>query len=687
MTRFACGLAAVVLAAVMFAPFLWADPPADAAAPASGSRIERDAAAFAPVLARAGLTRDTARLDLHDMDFFGGGPFRLHLWRLFMADPFKVPAVTDRFRDMFRDPAQSLYGAGIFGFARLSSAVRRNLLGDPNADSAAAAARPDGLFEALQAIHAAAGTPLAEPAAAELRTRAAAVPAELAAPIAFLLRVLIRSAQARESALSALTDAERARVFDAAPRLFSLAGQAEDANAAPDAAFVEAALGRIDLAFLAVGVGDLTLAIQAALTTLRGATAKRDCAFQAETPWGDVRITGEDAGSVDAGARILLLVDLGGNDRYAAGGCPRDVRQPASVLIDLAGDDGYEAPATVAGTFGCGRLGTGILVDVAGNDRYQAAEFTQGAALFGFGALWDLAGDDQYECLAFGQGAACAGVGALIDDAGADRYLCTSYAQGYGYTLGCGLVLDRAGNDVYTANDTDIRNPSPQSKDHNVSMVQGCGFGKRADYSDGHSLSGGLGALLDLDGNDQYSCAVFGQGCGYWYGVGLLLDGAGDDSYQGCWYVQGAPAHFAIGILNDRSGNDRYTATMNMAQGAGHDFSLGFLVDQGGDDRYQAPNLSFGAGNDNGMGVFWDQSGDDAYTVKPSITLGCSSITGKGSLREDLRCIGLFLDGGGKDQYALPHARDGAIWSMAEGGRAPIGGECGAGADREAAGK
>ena len=68
-----------------------------------------------------------------------------------------------------------------------------------------------------------------------------------------------------------------------------------------------------------------------------------------------------------------------------------------------------------------------------------------------------------------------------------------------------------------------------QSKEHNTSMCQGVGMGRRADYTDGHSWAGGVGMLVEGGGDDTYSCSVFGQGCAYWYGVGLLVDKAGAD--------------------------------------------------------------------------------------------------------------------------------------------------------------
>ncbi len=648
-------------------------------------RPESDAAAFAPVLAKAGLRRDQIRIDPRDVEMFGGGPYRTTTWQVFMDDPFKVPSYTERMREGLAAPERGFVGPLNFAFGRVGAAPRRDLLGDPNAAAAKAAAAPDALLAAIRAVRAtarAAGTPDLPAEEADLAERCAAVPAELAEPMAFLLRVVAAAHRHHTLAFRALSRTEQEQLAGAAPRLASITRQAS-----PDEArFVEEALARVDLAYLAACAGDLALAAAGAANKLRTYAGPRNLSFAAETPWGPVRVYGDGEDRIPLDLRPLLVIDLGGNDVYECGGSALGPDRPVSILLDLAGDDRYESPPGAPGSFGAGVLGCGFLIDLAGNDVYRGEEFTQGCGLFGAGALWDAGGDDAYHCLAYGQAAAFAGAGVLVDTAGKDTYDCLSFSQAYGYTLGGGVLVDHAGDDTYTANDTEIRNPSAQSKEHNVSMAQGCGFGKRADYLDGHSLAGGVGILVDHAGNDRYRCGVFGQGCGYWYGCGFLLDGGGDDEYHGVWYAQGAPAHFAIGVLADAAGNDRYTATMNMAQGAGHDFSLGMLIDGAGDDVYKAPNLSLGGGNDNGIGIFWDRAGNDRYEVGKSITLGAARISGGASLRREMRCLGLFLDGGGTDTYALPYPGDGKTWGMADAGYVPSGGEYGAGVDLGEAG-
>jgi len=82
------------------------------------------------------------------------------------------------------------------------------------------------------------------------------------------------------------------------------------------------------------------------------------------------------------------------------------------------------------------------------------------------------------------------------------------------------------------------------------------GLRRRGDGSDGHNWAGGLGALIDVDGDDHYEAGNFSMGLGYWYGTGLLWDGGGNDEYKSVYFTQGSGAHFAIGALIDESGDE-----------------------------------------------------------------------------------------------------------------------------------
>ena len=151
---------------------------------------------------------------------------------------------------------------------------------------------------------------------------------------------------------------------------------------------------------------------------------------------------------------------------------------------------------------GAALAGAALLIDFAGNDGYEAKFFGQGAAAFGFGALLDLGGDDRYRVEAWGQGFGIGdGVGLLWDRAGNDRYLAggvldRSSAQGgeagagSGYGLrgrvggGIGILRDDAGDDTYEAQ----------------MFAQGLGY-----YY-------GVGVLWDRGGNDRYRALQYAQG-------------------------------------------------------------------------------------------------------------------------------------------------------------------------------
>lgn len=611
-----------------------------APAPAAGeSPLDR-------ALAEVKLTRESAAFDPDDMALYGGGAFRLPWFTALHNSPFKIPSAARYARARSVESARSFAASFSAAATRTGFEVRRGLLGDPVEAARKRAAEPSALAKALRAL------------GGEIDDAAAdALPKELAEPLALLLFAAKDAERWRDRAIRAMgPDAEPNSLY---------VGAASPLLGAPGGP-TEAMLEKFDFRYLYAGAADLAFAVDAAVEKLRVFTG--EARFAADTPLGRVIVNGRGDDTIEPGPAVLVAIDLGGNDTHRIGGANASAANPVSILLDLAGDDRYEASDSVVASQGGGRLGYAFLLDVAGKDTYVAPRAAQGFGALGVGLLRDEAGDDTYRVSEVGQGAAVFGVGVLVDLAGTDKYECLRYSQGFGYTLGSGALVDLDGNDEYVADDTNITSPSPQAPDHNGSLSQGFGFGVRGDYTDGHSWSGGVGVLVDEKGDDEYSCGVFGQGCGYWYGAGLLLDGGGKDSYRGVWYVQGSGAHFAVGALWDAAGDDRYVATMNMAQGAGHDFSTGFLVDDAGNDVHDAPNLSLGGGNDNGIGIFLDRAGDDEYTTR-GVTLGRGAIGARGALRERLLCLGVFLDFGGKDKYVVDgkesaFAKDKKTWTQ-----------------------
>jgi hypothetical protein len=414
----------------------------------------------------------------------------------------------------------------------------------------------------------------------------------------------------------------------------------------------------VDLNRMVGGAEDIAEALR------RAADSLEYCQFpthrtEIKTKYGIIVIGTKESDKYTYQTPPLLILDPGGDDIYHISGYPS--LYPLCAIIDVAGNDKYISDDSTAAGIGGAVLGMSVVIDKAGDDLYQAKNVAQGCGIFGVGVVMDNNGNDRYRAKSFAQGCGAFGMGILSDSAGNDSLYCWSNSQGYGYTKGCGFCVNYSGDDVYIAEDSILFSPGQQTKEHNSSLAQGVGFGKRADFVDGHSWAGGVGILCDILGNDHYSAGLFAQGCGYWYAVGMLLDGAGDDNYHSVWYTLGSGAHFAVGYFDDFAGNDIYNATMNMSIGSGHDFTIGYFNERGGNDIYNAPGLSLGGGNFQGIGIFHDWAGDDVYNTSGNFILGGANGLNQGA-RAYLNTFGIFVDGGGNDTYNKPWAKNGSRW-------------------------
>ena len=280
-----------------------------------------------------------------------------------------------------------------------------------------------------------------------------------------------------------------------------------------------------------------------------------------------------------------------------------------------------------------------------------------------------------------------AGRGWLVIDLGGNDRWTGSAAASRG---GVSVALDLGGNDVWDGGD--------------APFALGCGLL-------------GIGALLDLSGDDRYTVKESGLGCG-WFGtglvwdfagndtyvvktrwgqgaahagVGVLVDIAGDDRYECAEQSQGMGATLGCGLLLDLAGNDAYVCrddgnvsalylnqSVAMAQGCGYGRRAdlgdgrslaggwGFLVDGAGNDRYHAQCWAQGCGYWWGVGVLEDRGGDDVYE------------NGKYSLGAGAHfAIGVQVDLAGDDRYNQGvtttknqfqgHARDGSIGISIDG--------------------
>ncbi|MEE8104841.1 MAG: hypothetical protein V3T86_04825 [Planctomycetota bacterium] len=419
--------------------------------------------------------------------------------------------------------------------------------------------------------------------------------------------------------------------------------------------------------------------------------------FRLTSPWGTVRISGGTPADARSEANPLLLVVLGHRGLWSGPVGATSPDRPLSVALFLknGGDIGQAETADVqkdgeTSALASGVLGCGVLYSSGdAKNAYRSGRWGLGAAVFGMGVLLDEGGDDTYRLATGGMGGAFFGAGLLLDAAGDDRYeLLEGDGQGFGGPGGIGVLADRSGNDHYYVEPDASkagRADYHSKKKIAANNAQGAGFGRRGDGSDGHVWAGGLGALLDVDGNDTYKAGNFSQGIGYWYGTGLLWDGGGDDEYRSVYFTQGSGAHFAVGALIDEGGNDKHVLFENAgaAFGFGWDVVNAFLIDRGaGNDRYEAQIISTGLAEVRSNAFFLDEGGDDTYVLNVK-SKGFGDVDQRADYKKPRRSstysflmpqAAIFLDLGGKDRYLRrdkdgklapdEHAKDGATWNL-----------------------
>ena len=190
---------------------------------------------------------------------------------------------------------------------------------------------------------------------------------------------------------------------------------------------------------------------------------------------------------------------------------------------------------------------------------------------------------------------------AFLLDLGGDDFYTGNAGGSRGWETPISICVDLEGNDAYESTE-------------NVCQGSGCL---------------GIGALLDLDGDDQYIARQWGQGTGY-FGVGWVDDRAGRDTWRGRTFCQGVGL-FGFGLLLDRAGSDRYEGDCQV-QGVGLARGIGAVIDHAGDDEYYAKGLYPTGYGDAGIFDAWSQGAG----------IGFRTVASGG--------LGLFLDGGGRDR-------------------------------------
>lgn len=347
-----------------------------------------------------------------------------------------------------------------------------------------------------------------------------------------------------------------------------------------------------------------------------------DIDIEFSTPIGLISIKGtnDDINHSTAEENSLLLIDFGGNDQYI--GCfaaAKSLKNPISLVLDFTGNDLYSNNDAQSISQGAGIFGTGILLDMKGDDSYQSINYSQGLGVFGLGLLCDFEGNDEYSMENSGQGCGYFGIGLNYDISGDDDYYLFGDGQGMGGVGGIGILANYSGNDRYTA-EADASKCEGRADYHskgkiNANFAQGAGGGRRGDLTDGHNWAGGIGALIDIHGDDYYSAGNFSQAVGYWFGMGILFDGNGDDQFESVYFTRASGAHFAMGVLIDEKGNDRHV--LKETGGAGLSFGWDFVntlfLDAKGDDYYEAKMISLGNSMLRSNTFFFELEGDDIY--------------------------------------------------------------------------
>jgi hypothetical protein len=566
----------------------------------------------------------------------------------------------------------------------------------------------DALVRLLMAAGAGSG---ADPVA--LRAASEGVPEPLRLPLARLVLALIDARQWIDTGLRRVTPAERAAVFREVSGLL---------EATPDAtryvpAFEDAARA-LDEPSLHYGCLKALEAVQRARWDIAAAPRPEagwpEFEVRIASPWGTVLFDNNPVNTQSADAPFLVVrVDASNN--WSGPIASTGVDRPLSVALLMdqgqrVGEDygvDVQAPPRTAGEVAAGILGCGVLY-VAGtrNNYYKADRLSLGCGVLGMGVLVDEGGDDEYWS-STGQGAGVFGAGLLLDAGGKDAYtLLEGDGQGYGGPGGIGVLADREGDDHYYAEPRPARAGKDRADYHSDQKIvgsnaQGVGMGRRGDVSDGHSWAGGLGALIDVDGNDVYEAGNFSQACGYWFGTGVLWDGGGDDTYRSVYFSHASGAHFAIGALVDEGGDDRHHlgdwpgVGLGRKAGAGLAFGwdvvVAILHERAGNDVYEGDIISEGCANVRSQAFLLDEGGDDVYVAdEGAAAFGAIderedyAVPARGSwFTYELGQIGMLLDLGGKDRYlrtpakgdaSLPDALagDGKSWGR-DGPRGPRG--------------
>lgn len=398
---------------------------------------------------------------------------------------------------------------------------------------------------------------------------------------------------------------------------------------------VAQAAARVDLPALGQGMQvliDATAHLRAVVMRLAQAQQLPAMRWQHKTVWGWVYVDTTGQSHSHAPEDVWLWLKVGGDDRYALEAFHgASDRRAVRVLVDTGGDDVYSAVDAGADA-AVGVLGLSLMWDAQGHDRWVCSRWCQGAGWLGAGVLVNEGvGRDEFTAQTQAQAHAVGGLALLVSNMGREVrgamaqgdtvFSALNDAQGSAGPSGVALLVDAVGNDRYDLAALPLVAASAQLPDRNSSMGQGAGRGwwGVVPGREAVSTAGGVGVLVDLQGDDHYSAQVFAQGAGYHEGLGFLVDAGGNNRFVAAWYAMGAAAHGGAGVLvASGSGDDVYRVSHVTSLGAGHDAALGWFEDRAGHDVYAISDVGLGVGLDAGVGVFMDMHGHNCMAVSGS---------------------------------------------------------------------
>jgi hypothetical protein len=492
--------------------------------------------------------------------------------------------------------------------------------------------------------------------------RPVSIPASLTMQdlVTFMLESLEEASIHREKAVAHLTEDERRFIFGHSPALAEQFSPQISSVSAQTSARVQAHQRFAELLEEQVDYANLIAAAQVLARLANDPWARQliDVFGQAppqlqapagitgtvlyaeDTPYGFIVIGGAGPNTYELDRRFGLVIDLGGDDVYRGMiAASADMDHGNAVVIDLSGNDNYHGSPLGLAT---GRLGVGLLIDQSGDDVYQLDMGSGGAGFAGLGILFDAKGNDVYMGSRLTQGAGIGGLGLLFDAAGNDRYTSHGFSLGFGGPQGVGAVIDLQGDDQYQCG-------SKYPSAYNAEDAPTAKPGDALFQYDCFGLGTGSGKRLLSKRPEWQAFNLAG-------GWGLLLDINGNDKYDSANFSQGHGYFFGTGLFLDLNGRDEYLAA-RYGHGSSAHYGVGLFNDRDGADRYGStgPFYNGGVAWDHGVSVMIDAGLDgDRYTFSQSTGLGKADYSG----------WALFIEEGGDDQY---QSKDGFGHSSEQG--------------------